>query len=104
MPRITSLEQHWDDKRRGRAGARPAKYEDIHMPRNTAAGVVISAFGTVLCFALVWHIWWLAVVALVGVVAAFLARSYDRDVDYWVPAGEVERIENARRAVPAEVA
>ena len=104
VPRITSLEQHWDDKRRGRDAVRPHKYEDIHMPRNTAAGVVISAFGTVLCFALVWHIWWLAIVSLVGVIATFIARTYDRDVDYYVPAAEVERIENARHAQLAEVA
>jgi cytochrome o ubiquinol oxidase subunit 1 len=104
VPRITSLEQHWDDKRRGRAGVRPATYEDIHMPRNTAAGVVISAFGTVLCFALVWHIWWLAIASLLGVLATFIARSYDRDTDWWVPAGEVERLENARHAALAEVA
>ena len=104
VPRITSLEQHWDDKQRGRAHVRPLKYEDIHMPRNTAAGVVISAFGTLLCFALVWHIWWLAIATLIGVVATFIARTYDRDVDWWVPAGEVERIENARHAALAEVA
>ena len=104
VPRITSLEQHWDDKQRKRVGVRPQAYEDIHMPRNTAAGVVISAFGTLLCFALVWHIWWLAIVSLVGVIATFIARTYDRDVDWWVPAAEVERLENARHAVLAEVA
>jgi cytochrome o ubiquinol oxidase subunit I len=103
-PRITSLEQHWDDKQRGRANVRPLKYEDIHMPRNTAAGVVISAFGTLLCFALVWHVWWLAIASLIGVLATFIARTYDRDVDWWVPAADVERIENARHAALAEVA
>jgi len=104
VPHITSLEQHWDDKKRGCDGVRPRKYEDIHMPRNTAAGVVIAAFGTVLCFALVWHIWWLAATSLAGVLATFIARTYDRDVDWWVPAAEVERIENARHAALAEVA
>jgi cytochrome o ubiquinol oxidase subunit 1 len=31
-------------------------------------------------------------------VGTFIARSYDQDVDYYVPAAEVERIENARYA------
>jgi cytochrome o ubiquinol oxidase subunit 1 len=96
LPRITSLEQHWDDKESGRAYVRPSHYEDIHMPRNTSAGVVISAFSLLLCFALVWHMWVFAVVGLVGAIGAFILRSYDRDVDYYVPAAEVERIENAR--------
>lgn len=28
-------------------------------------------------------------------IGSFIVRAYDRDVDYWVPAKEVERIENA---------
>ena len=94
-PVITSLEQHWDDKQRGTAWQRPDHYEDIHMPRNTGAGVVISVFSLVLCFALVWHMWALAAIGLVGVIATFVLRSYDRDVDYYVPAAEVKRIEDA---------
>ncbi|WDS38136.1 cytochrome o ubiquinol oxidase subunit I [Pseudoxanthomonas sp.] len=96
LPQINSLEQHWEDKASGRAYSRPDHYEDIHMPRNTGAGVIVSVFGGLLCFALIWHIWWLAIVGLVGAIGTFIARTYDRDVDYWVPAAEVERIENAR--------
>ena len=103
IPQITSLEQHWDDKKAGRAYIRPTHYEDIHMPRNTGAGVIISGFALVLCFALVWHIWPLATLSLLGVIGTFIARTYDRDVDYYVPAAEVERIENARFAQAAEV-
>ncbi|TDF63642.1 cytochrome o ubiquinol oxidase subunit I [Cupriavidus sp. L7L] len=98
VPHITSLEQHWDDKEAGRAWRQPARYEDIHMPRPTAAGFLVSVFGLVSCFALVWHMWLVAVAGLVGAIATFVRRSYDRDVDYYVPAAEVERIERARYA------
>ncbi|MEC3768416.1 MULTISPECIES: cytochrome o ubiquinol oxidase subunit I [Cupriavidus] len=98
VPNITSLEQHWDDKEAGRAWRQPARYEDIHMPRPTAAGFLVSVFGLVSCFALVWHMWLVAVAGLLGAIATFVLRSYDRDVDYYVPAAEVERIERARYA------
>ncbi|WP_422506999.1 cytochrome o ubiquinol oxidase subunit I [Stenotrophomonas sp. GZD-301] len=98
LPVITSLEQHWDDKQQGRAWQRQDHYEDIHMPRNTAAGVVISVFSLILCFALVWHMWVVAGIGLIGVIATFVLRSYDRDVDYYVPAAEVKRIEEAHLA------
>ncbi|QEZ46917.1 cytochrome o ubiquinol oxidase subunit I [Cupriavidus oxalaticus] len=98
VPHITSLEQHWDDKEAGRAWREPARYEDIHMPRPTAAGFLVSVFGLVFCFALVWHMWLVAVAGLVGAIATFVLRSYDRNVDYYVPAAEVERIERARYA------
>ncbi|TWB35317.1 hypothetical protein [Nitrospirillum viridazoti] len=67
------------------------------MPRNTAAGAVIAAFGLIMCFALIWHIWDLALFGLAGMVATFIQRTYDRDVDYYVPAAEVARIETALR-------
>ncbi|WP_353189813.1 cytochrome o ubiquinol oxidase subunit I [Pandoraea pnomenusa] len=98
VPHIDSLEQHWDDKERGLAWREPAQYEDIHMPRNTGTGFLVSVASGVMCFALVWHIWWLAGAGLAASIAIFLWRSYDRDVDYYVPAAEVERIENARFA------
>ncbi|GJG94681.1 cytochrome o ubiquinol oxidase subunit I [Cupriavidus pauculus] len=96
VPKITSLEQHWDNKEAGTAYAQPAQYEDIHMPRNTPTGFLVSVFGLVLCFALVWHIWWMAGFGLAAMIFTFIARAYDRDVDYYVPAAEVERIERAR--------
>ena len=98
VPQVSDLDQFWEDKQNGVAYVQPAKYEDIHMPRNTGVGVVMGAFGTVMGFALVWHIWWMAALGLVGMVAAFIVRAYDRDIDYWVPAAEVERIERSRHA------
>jgi cytochrome o ubiquinol oxidase subunit 1 len=66
------------------------------MPRNTSAGFLVSVFGLAFCFGFVWHIWWLAGLGLAAMIITFIARSYDRDVDYYVPAAVVERIEHAR--------
>jgi cytochrome o ubiquinol oxidase subunit 1 len=93
VPQVEVLDQFWADKESGKAHVRPTHYEDIHMPRNTGAGVYIGLASLVLCFALIWHIWPLAIVGLVAMIGAFIARTYDRDVDYYVPAHEVERIE-----------
>jgi cytochrome o ubiquinol oxidase subunit 1 len=104
VPHIDSLEQHWDDKQAGRTMQQPTHYEDIHMPRNTAAGVVISIFGFVMCFALIWHMWIFAIVGLIGAIGTFIGRTYNRNVDYYVPAAEVERIESARYVQMRKVA
>ncbi|HEX7749473.1 MAG TPA: cytochrome o ubiquinol oxidase subunit I [Bordetella sp.] len=97
VPHVDHLEQFWEDKEAGRAYKQPTHYEDIHMPRNTADGVFIGGiFGTILGFALIWHIWWLAIVGFLGMVGTFVRRSYNRNTDYYVPAKEVEAIENAR--------
>lgn len=51
-------------------------------------------FSLILGFAAVWYIWWLAAVGLLGVIGTLIARSSNNDVDYYVPAAEVARIEN----------
>ncbi|MBV6897595.1 cytochrome o ubiquinol oxidase subunit I [Xanthomonas euvesicatoria] len=99
LPHIDDRDQFWADKQNGKGWVRPSKYEAIHMPRNTGAGVYIGAFSVLLGFALIWHIWWLAIIGLVGMIGSFIARTFDDDIDYWVPADEVERIENARFAL-----
>ena len=53
-----------------RSTARPTiRFQKIHMPRATSAGLVIGGFALVLGFALVWHIWWMAAAGAVGIIA-----------------------------------
>ena len=101
LPHVEELDQFWTDKEHKRAYKRHAHYADIHMPRNTGVGVFMGGFGTVLGFAMVWHIWWLAAFGLLGMVASFIARAYDTNVDYYVPGADVEKIERAR-LVPSQ--
>ena len=49
---------------------------------------------------------WLAITGLfglgfIGMIVAFIVRSFDEDVDYYVPIPEVERIENERHLAMA---
>ena len=92
-------DRFWQDKVNGVAYQRPAKYTDIHMPSNRVAGIAIAMLLTVMCLALVWHIWWLVIVSFVCSIITFIGSSFSKDVDYYVPAAEVERIENERFAL-----
>lgn len=94
IPHVHSRDAFWRMKEKGTANNHPTKYADIHMPKNTGVGVVIGAFGLAFGFALIWHIWWLVAISLFAMVATLIIRSYDNDTDYYVPAAEVERIEN----------
>jgi len=94
IPTVKSLDDFWRTKEEGTADVRPAKYSDIHMPKNTGVGVIVGAFSFVFGFALIWQIWWMAAVGLVAMVVTIIIRSYDDSTDYYVPAAEVERIEN----------
>ena len=97
-PSVRALDAFQDMKERGEAYLRPDHYAPIHMPKNTSAGLIIGLLGAVFGFALVWHIWWLGAVSFIGMIATFIARSYNEDVDYYVQPDEVERIENLHHA------
>ena len=94
VPRIHDRDAFWEQKEKGEAYNKPAAYEEIHMPKNTGAGVVISAFSLVFGFAMIWHIWWLAIIGFVGMVATWIVHSFNEDVDYYVPVKQIEGIEN----------
>ncbi|MFP1825891.1 cytochrome o ubiquinol oxidase subunit I [Lonsdalea quercina] len=96
VPQVHDRDAFWEEKEKGEAYRRPnGGYEEIHMPKNTAAGLVISAFALVFGFAMIWYIWWLAAVGFVGMIATWVVHSFNQDVDYYVPVEEIERIENA---------
>ncbi|OUJ15618.1 cytochrome o ubiquinol oxidase subunit I [Acetobacter sp. DsW_063] len=94
-PHVHDLDAFMHDKENGidtRGAGGP--YAPIHMPKNTAAGFMVGAFSLVLGFAAIWYIWWLAAIGLIGVFATVIIRSANQDVDYYIPAEEVARIEN----------
>ncbi|MFU2126786.1 cytochrome o ubiquinol oxidase subunit I [Gallibacterium anatis] len=93
-PRVEDRDAFWDNKEKGVAYAKPTTYAPIHMPKNTAAGVIIAVFTMIFGFAMIWHIWWLAIVSFVAMVVTWIAKSFDQDVDYYVPVDQIETIEN----------
>ncbi|RZM17168.1 MAG: cytochrome o ubiquinol oxidase subunit I, partial [Sphingomonas sp.] len=96
-PVIHDLDAWYDMKSRGHE--RPAGgYRPIHMPRNTGTGVILSGLALVLGFAMVWYIWWLAVLSFVALIAVTIGHTFDYNRDYYIPADEVAEAERASLA------
>ena len=94
-PVVHQLDAWWDMKARGYE--RPTTgYIPIHMPANTGAGVILAGISTALGFALIWHIWWLAAVSFVALIVTAVAHTFNFKRDYYIPAEEVVRVEDAR--------
>ena len=87
LPQVDGLDAFWQAKRRNGGTLAPAPGEGarpLELPRPSALGVVVAFFAFVGGFALVWHIWWLALVGLGGVVAAGLARAWQTEHEFEV--------------------
>ncbi len=98
LPKVESRDAWWDMKQRGVAYQRPEKYEDIVMPKNTYAGLVIGVAGGVFGFAAIWWMWWLAFLALAVIAGTIIYRASDDDDEFIILASEVKAIEDERFA------
>ncbi|MBC7010949.1 cbb3-type cytochrome c oxidase subunit I, partial [Pseudoalteromonas sp. BZK2] len=95
IPHVDDIDAWTDMKEKGLAYKQEASYSPIHMPKNTSAGVLMSAALTTFCFAMIWHIWWLAAFGLLGAIVVFIKRCYTSDVDYYVQPDEIVELETA---------
>ncbi|MCW2362803.1 cytochrome o ubiquinol oxidase subunit 1 [Sphingobium xanthum] len=95
LPQVDQRHWFFDAKRNGTPYVRPAHYEDIEMPKNSAVAPIIGMASAAAGFALVWHMWWLAILGLLAVVATVIARSFARDTHRLIPASAVDRTERA---------
>jgi cytochrome o ubiquinol oxidase subunit 1 len=96
IPVVQAIDALVDMKARGTAYQLPEHYQDIHMPGNTAAGFINGVLAFIFGFAMVWHIWWMAVLSSLGMLIAVIIRTSNDHADYKMPATEVERIERQR--------
>ncbi len=86
----------WSDMKRHGYQRPTSGFVPIHMPKNTGAGVVLSAISVALGFALVWHIWWMAGASLVALIVATIWHTFNYDRDYYIPAEDVIATEDER--------
>lgn len=93
IPQVTTRDAYWEMKQRGLP--KPA-YEDIHIPKNTPAGIYIAGFAFLIGFGFVWDIIWLVVASLIGVIIVFIVRGFNEESEYTLTAAEVQKLEEAR--------
>jgi cytochrome o ubiquinol oxidase subunit I len=101
LPHVEGVDAYWLMKQRAIELGTPEPepiYQDIEMPRNSATGFVCAFFAAFLGFALIWQIWWLAVLAFIGAFATFVVFAWRDRTEYRIPAAEVARIDRENRA------
>ncbi|KQP11351.1 MAG: cytochrome o ubiquinol oxidase subunit I [Methylobacterium sp.] len=100
-PVVHDHDAWWDMKKRGYV--RPLSgFQKIHMPRGTATGLILGVISIVFSFAMIWYIWWLAALTFVALTVVTIGHTFNYARDFYIPADEVVRTENARTALLAE--
>ncbi|WP_415010130.1 hypothetical protein [Amaricoccus sp.] len=95
-PVAHDIDAWWDMKAHGYR--RPMEgFQPIHMPKNTPTGMMLAGLSTVCAMALIWYIWWLAILAFAGIIATAIWHTFNYNRDFNIPAAEVTAVE-ARRS------
>jgi cytochrome o ubiquinol oxidase subunit 1 len=93
IPHVSSRDAYWDMKQQPK---REHVYEDIIVPKNTASGIYISTFAFLAGFGFVWHIVWLIIVSILGIILCVINRTFREDNEYILTAAEVKKLEEVR--------
>jgi cytochrome o ubiquinol oxidase subunit 1 len=96
IPEVHSRDAFWEMKQSGQTAKK--HYEDIEVPKNTPFGIYIAAAAFVFGFAMVWHMFLIAAIALVAALLCVIIRTFDEDTEYVLPASKVRELEKAREA------
>lgn len=99
LPTVSERDPYWAEKEiiadKGRTHPDNIHYEPIHMPKNTATGFFIAMFAGVAGFALIWHMLIPGVIGFLGVVVSIIARTFSRNIDYYIDTKTIKNTESA---------
>lgn len=86
IPIVHARDPYFKYKEGGGTGGMelPTPQHEIEMPAPTPMGFIIAMGAAVFGFAIIWHIWWLAALALVGIVVCLVVRSFEQEIEHSV--------------------
>ncbi|PYE87888.1 cytochrome o ubiquinol oxidase subunit I [Phyllobacterium leguminum] len=94
-PIVRDHDSWYDMKKRGHT--RPLEgFRPIHMPKNTGTGAILAAISIGFAFGMIWHMWWLAIISFVAMIAVAIGHTFNYNRDFFIPAETVAATENAR--------
>lgn len=102
LPHVSGRDAFWISKQHALAtndrSATPREYEPIEMPKNSAVGFVTAFFAVVIGFAMIWHIWWMAVLGMLGAFATVLVFAFRDEAEVEIPAKEIALFDRTHQA------
>jgi len=90
LPVVKERDQFWNEKQ-NQSNKSHKKFKDFYMPKNSYLGLVIAFFAFSLGFAAVWHILWLFIFGVVGIIVVVIIRSLDENRDLLVTFNDLSR-------------
>ncbi len=102
LPQVAGRDAFWLQKQRARVSqdqaAQPQRYVPIEVPKNSATGFVTAFFAVVTGFALIWHIWWMVILGVLGAFVTLLAFAFRDEEEVEIPAETIAAYDREHKA------
>jgi cytochrome o ubiquinol oxidase subunit 1 len=99
MPQVESRDEFWRRKQLREPLPAP-RYRAIEVPANSPNGFVVAFFAVVTGFAMIWHIWWMAILGLACAVVTLFVFGWIERTDQEISAETLAADDRARLAAP----
>jgi cytochrome o ubiquinol oxidase subunit 1 len=101
LPHVAGRDAYWVEKKRAAAKqgqpTQAREYEPIEMPENSPTGFVTAFFAVITGFALIWHIWWIAALGVLGAFVTFLVFAFREKEEFEIPAETIARFDRTHQ-------
>ena len=91
LPVVRSRDAFWDMKHR--KDLPESEIVALHLPKNTPAGLFIAVFAFIFGFSMIWHLWVLAPIGLIGIILTVLIRTTSGEHEEIVSVKTINQIE-----------
>lgn len=91
-PIVNERDPFWALKE-GTAPKQSNEYEDILVPANNGIGFYIGVLSLILGFCLTWYIYWMALIAFMGIILCLIIQLSSKESHDTIPAEEVKQID-----------
>jgi len=103
VPLVESTDAYWASKQHKHEQLAESASVPVVLPRNNPIGILLAFFAVVLGFALIWHIWWMALAGLAGCLVVGLFHAWRTDTETVVSAEQVAAVHGASAAKEAAI-
>lgn len=92
IPVVSERDAFWDMKQKGTT--KKPHYQDILVPKNTPIPLYIGLCSLLFAFGLIWYMYWLAILSLLGFFICLIARFAEKETEYVITAKQLEEMES----------
>jgi cytochrome o ubiquinol oxidase subunit I len=98
LPTVRGADAFWSAKHRFGTPDTESRLVALEVPKHSALGVFVAFFAVILGFSLIWRIWWLATVGLLGILTVSLRQAWRTDLEDRVTVATIAAHERAHQS------